>query len=283
MTTDDDDEIDLRRLAWIVWRRRRPVAAFTACATGLAIAYALLATQWYRAEAVLIPRENRPGTGIAAQLAQFGGLSELAGIGLGQGDKQEPVAVLRSKGFARRFIQQNNLADELAKSASGIFSFNTTSKRDLRKIVDWFVQSALFIREDKKTGLVTIAVEWKDADKAADWANQMTTQLNHEMQVRALQESARNIAYLREQLRTTDSVYLQQAVAKLLESEMQTTMMARGTDQYSFRVVDEAQPPVRRDRPKRTLIVLLALVGSFLLAAMTAVLLDSPKAARVAR
>jgi uncharacterized protein involved in exopolysaccharide biosynthesis len=272
MTREDD--IDLLLLARVVWRRRWLVAAFVACATGAAVAYALLATQWYRAEAVLIARESRAGSGLAAQLAQFGGLSELAGIGLGQSDKQEPIAVLRSKGFARRFIEQNKLADALAEGSRGLFSFSA-DRQDLRKTVDWFVRSVLFVREDKKTGLVTIAVEWKDANQAAEWANRIASQLNREMQARALEESARNTAYLREQLRSTDSVYLQQVVARLLETEMQTTMMAQGTDQYSFRIVDEAQPPVRRERPRRTLIVLLAFVGSFLVAAAGVVLVDS--------
>jgi uncharacterized protein involved in exopolysaccharide biosynthesis len=98
------------------------------------------------------------------------------------------------------------------------------------------------------------------------------------MKVRALDESGRNIDYLREQLRKTDSVHLQEAISRLLEVEMQKVMLAQGADQYSFRVIDEAQPPVRRERPKRTIIVLFALVGSFFLAALLAIALDPLRA-----
>ena len=110
------DHLDVKQLAGVTWRRKWRIIGFTALCTSLAVAYALLATRWYRAEAVLMPRESRGGSGLVGQLAQFGGIAEFAGLGgLGKSGKQEPMGVLRSKGFVRRFIEQNDLAEIPAK------------------------------------------------------------------------------------------------------------------------------------------------------------------------
>jgi uncharacterized protein involved in exopolysaccharide biosynthesis len=268
---DGDSQIDLIDVGRAVWRRKWWVAGFTALCTSLAVAYALLATQWYRAEATLMPRESRGGSGLVGQLAQFGDIAGLAGLGgLGQSAKQEPMGVLKSKGFARRFIEQNDLVEVIANEMTRTPRGGNSEQPDVREVVDRFTRSMLVITEDKKGDLVKVAVEWKDPSTAADWANKLAIQVNDEMRSRAQAEAGRNIDYLRGQLEQTETVSLQQAIARLLEAEMQKMMLAQGTDQYAFRIVDEAQPPVRRARPKRTLIVMLTFMSALLVSALAA-------------
>jgi uncharacterized protein involved in exopolysaccharide biosynthesis len=89
---------------------------------------------------------------------------------------------------------------------------------------------------------------------------------------RTLKEAEANVVYLQTEMATTNVVTLQQAVGRLVESELQKLMLARGTQEFAFRIIDPAQPPDRRFRPKRVLIVmvgtvvggLLSLIGVFL-------------------
>jgi len=111
------DDLDVEQLIGVIWHRKWWIAAWTGLLTGLAVAYALLATEWYRAEVVLMPRDSRSGVGPAGQLAQFGGLAEIAGLTPGKNSKQEPIGALRSKGFARRFIEKNDLVEVLAEDS----------------------------------------------------------------------------------------------------------------------------------------------------------------------
>jgi len=268
------DEIDVEQLAGVIWRRKWWIAGCAGLLTALAVAYALVATEWFRAEAVLMPRDSRSGTGLAGQLAQFGGLADLAGLSLGQNSKQEPLGVLRSKGFARRFIEKNGLVETLAEDAPARVLRGDQTGQDLGEVVDQFVRSVMTVSEDRRSGLVTVAVEWKDASAAADWANKITQQVNDEMRLRTLDEGARNISYLQNQLAVTEAVSLQQAIARLLEGEMQKVMLAQGTDEYAFRVIDSAEPPVRRSRPKRTLTVLFAFAAALFLSTLGAILID---------
>jgi uncharacterized protein involved in exopolysaccharide biosynthesis len=271
----NDEDIDLGRLIWDIWDRRWWIAGLTAMITALAVTYSLLATAMFRAEAVMIPRESIAGSRLASGLSQFGGLADLAGINIGSGAKQEPIGVLRSRGFSQRFIEQNDLTDVLTEALRG--PLGTSIERDqsdIGQIVDDFRRSVLSISEDKKTGLVTVAIEWRDAMVAADWANKITRQINAEARMRALDESNRNISYLQGQLAGTETVSLQQAIARLLESEMQKVMIAQGTDEFAFRVVDEAHPPPKRFRPKRSIIVALAFMIGLLFSTIGVLVFD---------
>jgi uncharacterized protein involved in exopolysaccharide biosynthesis len=85
------------------------------------------------------------------------------------------------------------------------------------------------------------------------------------MRARAIEDAERSIEYLRGELQATTQVSLQQSISRLLESQMQNMMMARGNLEYAFRVVDTARVPKKRFTPKRTLITIGAgLIGGFL-------------------
>lgn len=270
------DEIDIEQLARVIWRRKWWIAGWTGLLTALAVVYVLVATEWYRAEAVLMPRDSGGSGGLSGQLAQLGGLASMAGITLGQQpSKQEPLGVLRSVGFARRFIEQNGLEAALSEEASKAPALGANApKQKIQQLIEIFRRSIFTVTEDKKTGLVTVTVEWKDPTVAANWANAIHRQLNEEVRQRALDESTRNVQYLQEQLERTEMVSLQQAIARLIESELQKLMLAQGTDEYAFRVIDDAQPPYKRSRPKRTALVLAAFLGGLLASTLAAMMFD---------
>jgi uncharacterized protein involved in exopolysaccharide biosynthesis len=256
-----DEGLSLAGLVGAVRRHRGRVLATTVAGTLLAAAYAFLAEPVYLAEAVLYPREARPMGGLSGQLAQLGGLADMAGITAGSTGKQEPLGVLRSRGFAARFIARRGLAESLAPDHP---------PDDARKAAEVFGRSVLSVFEDKRSGLVTVGIRWRDPAAAADWANDIVRQLNEEMRARALQESAGNIRYLREQLESTRTVSLQESISRLLEAEMQKDMLARGTAEYAFRVVDPAEVPVRRAAPRRLQVVAMGLGLSFVTAVLVA-------------
>ena len=87
----------------------------------------------------------------------------------------------------------------------------------------------------------------------------LVERLNETMRSRALGEAEANVEYLRSQLAHADQVAVEQAISKLLESELQKVMVARGAKQFAFRVVDPAEVPKWRSSPKRTVTVALGL------------------------
>jgi uncharacterized protein involved in exopolysaccharide biosynthesis len=263
------DELELWRT---LWRGRWLICMIVGICTVLGLAFALLAPEWYRSEGMLIPASPKSAQSLPGQLANLGGLVGLAGLSLlGSGNTSEPIAVLRSRDLIREFIQKNDLLPVLYASkwdaSTGHWKDTSLKKQpDVRDAIKFFQQRILTVLEDKKTGLVQIAVEWKDPNLAAAWANQLIERINERMRDRALAESEANIAYLRNQLATTSETSLQQAVSRLLETEMQKAMLARGNKEYAFRVVDHPDAPKHRSFPNRSLTVALGFLAGGIIA-----------------
>jgi uncharacterized protein involved in exopolysaccharide biosynthesis len=180
-------------------------------------------------------------------------------VSVGGGDNNEPLAVLKSKDFAREFITDMKLMPVLLRDWRG------DKEPDIRDALKFFTEQVRTVTDDKKTGLVTLGVRWKEADTAALWANEMVKRLNDRMRNQALIEAERNVAYLQKEMAATSVVSLQQSMGRVLEGEMQKLMLARGNEQFAFKVIDRATPPKLRDAPKRALIAIVAtLAGGFL-------------------
>ncbi len=252
-----DDEIDLWELWDTVWSGRWLIIAITALFAVGGVTYALLAQEWWRAEVVLAPADKKA---LPGALSQLGGLASLAGVNIGSGGDQEPLAVLRSKGFSREFITEQNLMPVLLKDVES----PDGKPLDIRDALREF-EKVRSVSDDKKTGLVTLGIRWKDPETAATWANLMVQRLNARLRAQALAESQRNVDFLQKEMAATSVVSLQQSMGRVLEGEMQKLMLARGNEQFAFKVIDPATPPKLRDAPKRALIAIVAtLAGGFL-------------------
>jgi uncharacterized protein involved in exopolysaccharide biosynthesis len=70
---------------------------------------------------------------------------------------------------------------------------------------------------------------------------------------------------LQREIAATSVVSLQQSMGRVLEGEMQKLMLARGNEEFAFKVIDRATPPKQREAPNRRLIALVSmLAGGFL-------------------
>jgi uncharacterized protein involved in exopolysaccharide biosynthesis len=254
-----DNAISLRQLWDIVWRGKWFIVICTAIFAVLSVTYAMLATEWYRADVLLAPAEERSTPALGGQL---GGLAALAGVTVGGGDSVQAVATLKSREFARDFIEDFGLlqvlfAGDWDEDSQSWAIAHPADWPDTRDAVRYFHKHVLSVSEDIQTGLVTLSIEWKAPDLAAEWADVLARRLNARLRERALAEAGANVAYLQEELAQTSLVTLQQSIGRLLESELQKLMLARGNHEFAFRIVDPAQVPKKRERPKRAMIVVI--------------------------
>lgn len=240
---------------------------FAAIGAAAGVSYAILATPWYRVEAVVIPAGSRGQTPLAGQLGMLGSITSLVGIPTGTTNQVEPLAVLRSKDFVREWIADQRLLPVLFVRRwdpvrAAWRSSDPSRWPDEREGVEYVQDHVLSIQEDRKTGLVTIAVEWTDATLAASWANSIVNRLNDKMRERTLAEASANVAYLQRQISATSVVMIQQSLARLLEGEMQRVMLAEGNKEFAYRIVDRASVPRRHVRPRRAIVIAVAtLIG----------------------
>jgi len=265
--TPAEDEISLRELWNILWHGKWLIIGVTALFAVGSVAHALLAEEWYRSEVLLAPADEKSTSGLSGQL---GGLAALAGVSVGGDDSAEVLAVLESREFAREFIEEFELlpvffADKWDAAAGDWRGLDPEARPDIRNAVEYFHDNVLSVRQDRRSGLVTLAIEWTDPEAAALWADTLVRRLNARLRERALKEAEANVAYLQSELAQTSVVTLQQSIGRLLESELQKLMLARGNEEFAFRVIDSAAVPKDRVRPNRPLIAVLGtLVGGML-------------------
>lgn len=258
-----DDRIHLRQLWNTLWRGKWVIVVITAISAFGSVTYALVATEWYRAEVLLAPAESQATPTLVGQL---GGLAALAGVATEDRDTVEAIALLTSRDFLRSFIVDNDLMPVLFSEQWNIHTNawrneDSAKSPDLRDGVDVFQQRVLEVNEDRRTGLVQLAVEWQDPELASEWAMELVRRLNILMRTRALQEAEANVRYLQDQLQRTNVLTLQQTVGRLLEVELQKLMLAQGREEYAFKVLDPPETPKQRVHPRRTII---AIIGTFL-------------------
>jgi capsular polysaccharide biosynthesis protein len=218
----------------------------------------------YRAQILIAPVTQNEG--VAGGLrGQLGGLAALTGIDLGSsgGRREESLATLGSAGFARDFIVAENLLPVLfweqwdgQKRAWK----NGELPPSLSKGANKLLGDVASINEDRKTGLVTLTVEWYSPEVAARWANGMVESVNERLRAEATRNSAKSIEYLEKELAKTSVVELRQSIYHLIEDQVNNAMLANVQRQYAFRVIDPATTPETRASPRRVQITLASAV-----------------------
>ena len=244
------------------------ILAITFVIAVTAIVYALLATHIYRAEVVLAPVSRSSTT---SNLSGLGGLANLAGINLSVGgDTVRYLAILRSRNFIEEFIRDNDLlptlfSDEWDAENGRWINEDPEHQPDIRDGVDLFTKKIRFISEDARTGLVTLAIEWTDAETVAVWASELVGRINVNTRRRDIQEIQKKLDYLNEQLANADLVELRQAISRVIEEQINAMMLVQAQTEYAFTVIDPAVVPKERIHPRRTMIVIIAtFLGGFL-------------------
>lgn len=276
------EEISLQEIAETLWTRRWLIVLSTLVFGMLALVTAFVLPEKYQAAVVLAPVDDDAGGklgGAGALLSQFGGLAGLGGISLGgSGKKSEAVATLQSAALTEAFIDENKLLPVLFKkdwdASTGQWKTTTTEDTPtLWKAEKKFRSKVRDIGEDKKSGLVTLTITWNDPEQAAVWANDLVARANRYLRSKAIEQSQENIRYLNEQLGKTSVVEIQKAIYGLTEAEIKKIMIANGSEEYAFKVIDAARVPEERSSPKRALIVAVGLFAGLMLGMVLALAL----------
>lgn len=288
-----DDEIDLVELAKTVWQGRKLIAWIVAGCTLATIIISLLMTNIYTATAVLKPVSPQSSTSRMTSLAaQFGGLANLAGIAMpSSASSTEIVSLLESNILKKEVIERYNLLpilfpddwDEEKKTwkKPGISLNPLTYIAKLRPadpkapkkepgvpdIMDGIraLDEIINVKYDMKEDIITLTVNFPDAEMAAKIANSYITTLNDHMSLEAKRMAIMNREYLEKQLQETNDSLVQQKIYNLIAEKIETMMMAEVKEGFAFKVLDPPMTPDKKSKPKRAQMVILAFIVSLFL------------------
>ena len=271
----DTDEISLKEIANALWQHRNFILVVMFVFGVAATVIAMLLPVKYESSILLAPVADEGDAGkfggLSSLVSQYGGLSALGGFNFSSSNrKSEAVATLQSRALTETYIAEKNLLPILYASEWDAAN-NRWKSSDPKKIPtpwkanEFFDKSVRKIDEDKKTGLLTLTITWGDPKLAAEWANDLVARTNQYLRQRSSEQSSRNIAYLNDQLTRTSVVELQRAIYSLIEAEIKKVMVAQGSDEYAFKVVDPAAVPERKAKPPRIIIVIGGIFAGLLI------------------
>lgn len=266
--TVDHDELDLVGFIRLLWRHKLIVSLACLLCGGIAVVVALVTKPTFRAQAVVTEARDREMGGGGVLASELGGIASLAGVDVSEatGIGREATAVLNSYHLVEEFVKRNDLIPVLMRNAKKPPTLWLATKK--------FKEGIVLVHKDIRKGVTTVDVEWTDPVTAARWANGFVALANELIRQRAIEEASRNIAYLNEQLARTTDVELRKVMYNLIENQTKTLMLANGRTEYAFTVVDAAVPPELKNRPHRTLMVLVGLAVGLTLGVAAAVIRD---------
>lgn len=260
LSTSTSDGLEIFR---IIWAGRRTVFYAVLVTVLIGTGFAFIATPFYTAEVTLIANETEAGMDLPMGVS---GLASLAGIQIGSsGDTTELVATLRSRVVVEAMIIEKDLmpilfADEWDANLKQWKSDQAEDQPDLREGVELFVEDIRLISEDTATGLIKLEVYWSDPVLAAEWAGSLVSTANERLRERDLAASSRKLIYLNEQLEKASLVELRLVLSSLIESEIQTAMIANAETEYAFKTIDPPRVPFEHSFPDRPLVVFASLL-----------------------
>jgi len=285
------DEIDLKKLFLILWGKKYLIITLTLMSAFISVFIALNKPNIYKSTALVTVIESSTGGGISSNLSsQYGGLASLAGISLpssGGADKTSlAIETIKSRSFFRYLIKENDILPMLMAAES----YNPISKQlildseaydsDLKlwlkdengiNYAPSFLESydiyrsLLSITKDQETGYLNMSIINLSPVFAEYLLSLIIAEVNVLTREKDLNESDRAMKYLISLAAETSIAGVKNSINKLIESQLETQMLANINEDYLLQSLDPPFIPELKFAPVRSQIAIFGTItGCFL-------------------
>ena len=208
-----EDQIDLMDLTILLLQGKKIIFYFMVAAVAVtAIIVFGLMRPMYTAEAILLPPQTAPGSGIAQLASQLGSLGAVGALSGLKSPSEVYLGILGSRTIADSLIKQYDL-----QKVYKMKKLSDTVKK-LKSRSDF---------ESGKNTLITITVEDHDPKRAADMANSYMEALREQNGRLALTEASQRRLFFEQQLEREKNK-LADAEVELKSTQEQTGLIAPG-------------------------------------------------------
>lgn len=280
-TNNYRDEIDLKELFKEIWLKKYVILIFTAISSIISIYYSLSIPNFYTSSALLAPISKDES--LSTQLGQYSSIANLAGIGLGSDvntKNQEAIERIQSYNFFKNqflpYIKLENLmaVDEWIPEKNKIiyedkiFDSDTSKwviSKDGLKSQEPSYQDAYFVYKNiidiiSARGFVTISIQHQSPHIAKKWVDLIVLNINESMRLLDINSAKKSIDFLNDLSSKTNVQSIKEVILKLLETQMQTLMLASSNDAYVFKIIDSPIVPEKKSGPQRKFILIIGTI-----------------------
>ena len=268
----DQNELSTQTQITALWQAKWFILGTTVICAAAAATASFLVPKEYEATVQISPGSPDKGGSFGSSSSDLGGLAALAGLTLGNDSaKSEAIAVLQSESLTEAYIQKNNLLPIIYSNDWDARTNSWRTAKAARTRTLWMAnryvdRSIRKVTSNAKTGLVTVRITWRDPKQAAQWANGLVRMANDFLREKATEQAERNIAYLSAEAAKTNVVEMRTAIFNIMQKELTKAMIARGSEEYGFKVIDAATVSEIPSSPKKMIWVLVGGAGGLLLA-----------------
>ena len=281
-----EDEIDLLVLFKAIWEKRIFIIISTAVISLASIIYALSLTNYYTSESILNIRDSQDSSMVNNSF----GLTSMVGLNLfGQTneDASEIIELIQSREFVKRLIG----FEDVLPSLLAIESYDSSSKKLIfdsevydsksKKWIRNFNQNQLSkpsyleahraysemldVSIDKVSGLISLRFEHVSpifAQKILSLIIQEANNFNREMDIKNTNLA---LSHFEKELSKTSLLEMKESINQLIETQLETRMMASIYDDYVLVSIEPPFVPDRRSKPSRSFIVIFStLIGGLM-------------------
>ncbi|MFT4924861.1 MAG: hypothetical protein ACI8WB_000945 [Phenylobacterium sp.] len=282
-------ELDISAILVELWQKKWIIIVVTAIFAVSSVFYALSVPNTYKSTATLASAKSDKSSSLASLAGQFSGLANLAGINLGSGSNIFVIMErIKSKDFVNHFIKKHDLViplfaatgwDPVTKELSyeGQKSYDMEQKKWIRKVnlplqpepseSEIFVKfkKRFSIDMDRKTKIITINWEFLSPQLAHQWLTWYIADFNNYVRDLDMIKVDNNLGYLYKQVEKTDVSQLQSVLFNLIEEQTKKKMLSEVQAEYALTTVDSASLPLKKNAPRRSIIVIaITFIGGFL-------------------
>ena len=288
--TQYDDEIDLRELFGVLWAGSRKIIAITAVFAFVSVIYALSVSNQYKATVLLAPAQS-DSSDLSGALGQLGGLASLAGVSIGGGESSEAQMaqeIMKSWSFIDVFIAENNISvevyaaegwsrgsnelqidDDIYDAETKTWLVENDNTGEVGPPSSWVLFQAfserLVVSENKKSGLVSVSIEYYSPQIAKQWLDMYVVAINAHMQQRQMEKVTNNINYLQAQIENTSIAEMREVFYTIIAEQTKNKMLAEASPEYAFVAVSPSMVPEEKSQPERAFICIIGtLLGGIL-------------------
>ncbi len=258
----------------------------------------------YKSSSLLAPTSQDES--LSSSLGGLSSLAGIAGVSLPAGSiSDSQIAVKRIESFeffSKNFLPSIKLEDLMAEKKwipqenKLIYDkdiFDESSNKWVRKVSypkktipssqEAFKEfkKALSINQDEETGLVYLSIEHISPHVAKEWMDVIIYNINECMREIDKEDAQNSINFLSDSIKTTNSQSIKLVFSKLMESQMQTLMLASSNEDYIFKTINSPIVPEEKSGPNRAFICIVGTLFGFIFSIILVLIQHFRKAVKV--
>ena len=275
-----DDSIDFKELLNLIWDGKKLIILITAVVALGSVLIALNLTNYYKSQAVLTTAD---GSSETASLSRYNSFASLAGINLPSSgiDKGSLIVnTVMSRAFLKHLLSFEDVLPSIMAAKSYdietkklVFDSNlydVTNKKWFRTKPSYIETFEVYMKQltvsyDANLGLIHVHTEHISPIFAKEFLDLIIKEADTLLRTKDLKQSSDALDYLLSEISKTSLVEIRSSMNQLIQSQLETQMMAKISTDYALMVIEPPFIPEKKFKPSRSLISLFGTIFGFVI------------------